>query len=211
MAAALTNKEMNMRRWIGFPPLAIALVGSLAFAADGSPFSHRGELVRPADYRSWVFVTSGLGMNYGPSKPKAADPPQFTNVFVNPQAYRGFMQSGVWPEGTVFILEVRKAEQEVSVDNNGRTQGAVVALEAAAKDSSRYPDGGWAYFSFDSNQGLRPSAAPLPRTANCYACHSQNAAVEWTFTQFYPEQMAVAKAHGTVRRDYDPARKVASE
>jgi len=200
-----------MRQWIALSPLALALAGSLALAAGGSPFNDKGELLRPTDYRGWVFVTSGLGMNYGPSKPKAGDPPQFTNVFVNPQAYRGFMQSGVWPEGTVFILEVRKADQEVSVDNNGRTQGVAVALEASAKDSSRYPDGGWAYFSFDGKDGLRPSAAPLPRTASCYGCHSKNAAVEWTFTQFYPEQLAVAKAHGTVRKDYDPARKVASE
>jgi hypothetical protein len=31
--------------------------------------------------------------------------------------------------------------------------------------------------------------------------------VEWTFTQFYPEQFAVAQKLHTVRADYDPARK----
>jgi hypothetical protein len=32
--------------------------------------------------------------------------------------------------------------------------------------------------------------------------------VEWTFTQFYPQQFEVAKQMGTVRKDYDPARKL---
>jgi hypothetical protein len=31
--------------------------------------------------------------------------------------------------------------------------------------------------------------------------------VEWSFTQFYPEQFAVAQQKGTVRKDYDPNRK----
>jgi hypothetical protein len=34
-----------------------------------------------------------------------------------------------------------------------------------------------------------------------------HAAVEWTFTQFYPELLEVAKQKGTVRPDHDPARK----
>jgi hypothetical protein len=31
--------------------------------------------------------------------------------------------------------------------------------------------------------------------------------VEWTFTQFYPEQFEVAQRLGKVRADYDPNRK----
>src|SRR2546422_3204254 len=34
--------------------------------AAGSPsYSTSGELIRPTDYREWVYVTSGLGMTYG--------------------------------------------------------------------------------------------------------------------------------------------------
>jgi hypothetical protein len=43
-----------------------------------------------------------------------------------------------------------------------------------------------------------------PRTASCYDCHSRHGAVEWTFTQFYPQQFEVAQKLGTVRKDYDP-------
>ena len=128
-------------------------------------------------------------------------------MFVNPAAYRAFLANGRWPDGTLFVLEIRRAEENVSINAGGRTQGTVVALEASVKDSTRYPDGGWSYFSFDSPQGPKPSAAPFPRTAECYSCHRTHGAVDWTFTQFYPELFEVAKQKGTVRPDYDPARK----
>jgi len=186
--------------------MVLCLAGSAAFAADPS-FTDKGELVRPPDYREWVFLASGLGMTYGPNRPQAGQTPPFDNVFVRPESYREFMKTGRWPEGTMFMLEVRNAEENVSINAGGRTQGSLRAIEAAVKDSKRYPDGGWSYFSFDGPQGLKESTAPFPRTASCYACHSRNGAVEWTFTQFYPVPFEVAQKLGTVRKDYDPARK----
>jgi hypothetical protein len=107
----------------------------------------------------------------------------------------------------VFVLEIRRAIENASINNGGRTQGPIAAVEASVKDTSRFPDGGWAYFSFSDAGALLPAAAPFPRTESCYACHSTHAAVEWTFTQFYPEQFEVAQRLGKVRADYDPNRK----
>ena len=87
-----------------------------------------GELERPADYRGWVFLTSGLGMTYGPNAPDGNRPAPFSNVFVNPEAYAAFVKSGHWPDGTVFALEIRRAEENVSINAGGRTQGAMLAL-----------------------------------------------------------------------------------
>jgi hypothetical protein len=185
--------------------LMLCLAG--AAMAAGPEFTDKGELLRPADYREWVFLASGLGMTYGPNRPQAGQAAPFDNVFVNPESYRAFMKTGRWPDGTTFMLEIRSAEENVSINAGGRTQGALRATEASVKDSKRYPDGGWAYFSFDGPKGIRESAAPFPRTAGCYSCHSRNAAVEWTFTQFYPTAFEAAKKLGTVRPDYDPARK----
>jgi hypothetical protein len=186
----------------------LVMASGSAYTAEPAPkFNDTGELVRPADYREWVFLTAGLGMTYGPNAPGAGQPAPFSNVFVNPDSYREFMNTGKWPDGTMFVLEIRRALENVSINNGGRTQGDVVALEASVKDSTRFPDGGWAYFGFDDQGVPKTAAAPLPRTASCYGCHSKNAAVEWTFTQFYPAQFDVAKRHGTVRADYDPNRK----
>lgn len=190
--------------------IGVALAGLLsaaATAADAPLFDGAGLLQRPADYRQWMFLTSGLGMAYGAAGQAEGRPAPFTNVFVKPEAWRGFMQTGVWPEGTVFVLEVRRALEAQSINQQGRTQGEVVVIEASVKDSKRYPDGGWAYFDFGTPQAAKPAVAALPRTEACYACHSTHGAVEWTFTQFYPEQFEVATKKNTVRPDYDPARK----
>lgn len=191
-----------------FYALGLTAAASAGHAADDAVrFTAAGELERPTDFREWVFLTSGLGMTYGPNAPREGQPAPFSNVFVNRDAYRSFMTTGTWPNGTLFVLEIRRALESVSINNGGRTQGDAVALEAAVRDDTRFPDGGWAYFSFDSPQGLRAAAAPLPRTESCYGCHGTHGAVQWTFTQFYPAQFEVAKRLGTVRADYDPNRK----
>lgn len=191
------------------PITLVALLAAVSVhAADTDPlFNAQGELQRPKDYREWVFLTSGLGMTYGPARAQPDQAPRFDNVFVKPEAYREFMKTGRWPEGTLFVLEVRESVVNSSINNGGRTQGGHMAMEAAMKDSQRFKDGGWGYFTFDSPQGLVDAAKVLPHTATCYACHSRNGAVEWTFTQFYPAQFEVAKKLGTVRADYDPNRK----
>lgn len=186
--------------------VALVLKGLPVFAEEATPeFTQAGELVRPADYREWTFVSSGLGMTYGPARPEPGQAPLFSNVFVNPQAYQAFKESGRWPDGTFLILELRRSEQNVSIDTGGRTQGALVMLEASVKDSSRFPEEGWAYFAFDDR---REAAAPLPQSASCYSCHAENGAVEWTFLQFYPDLFEVARDFGTVRDDYDPAQEL---
>ena len=48
--------------------LAFAMVGT---AGDKASFTKSGELVRPTDYREWIFLSSGLGMTYGPNAPAA--------------------------------------------------------------------------------------------------------------------------------------------
>ena len=200
---------------------AVAVAGAQAPAAparvtDGATFAASGAVVRPADYREWVYVTSGLGMSYAPEAQQltapppgsTARPPVFDNVFVNRQSYRAFLQSGRWPDGTMFILELRRGERHVSIDTGGQTQGAVLGIEAAVKDSARYAaTGGWAYLGFGGANGLAESAMPNPPTASCYACHREHTAVENTFVQFYPSLFEVAKRFGTVKPTYDPNRR----
>jgi hypothetical protein len=199
-----------MRTGLGIALCAWAAVASsvLAQQPPAPAFTSAGQLVRPLDYRSWVFVTSGLGMTYGPAKPAEGQPPLFDNVFVTRDAYDEFLRSGAWPDKTMFILEGRRAEANVSINNGDHTQGQMAFMEAAVKDTARFKNtGGWGYFSFDSRDGLVESAAAMPPTASCYACHSANTAVDNTFVQFYPELFAVAKARGTVKATYDPNKK----
>ena len=163
-----------------------------------------GELEPPVDYRTWVHLTSGFAMSYGPAAQvaQAGGVDVLDNVYVSPDGYRRFMATGVWPESTMFILEVRTAEETGSIVTRGRFQTELVAVEALVKDSQRWP-GGWGFFDFqiDGRGPTRP-AAVLPQTESCYRCHAEHGAVEKTFTQFYPTLFEVARAKGTVRPDF---------
>src|SRR5690349_15481690 len=94
--------------------VTLAVVGSRTRAtAEGEnastnvpKYTADGKLVLPPAYREWVYLSSGLGMNYGPGAAGAAGPPNFTNVFVNPESYREFMKTGKWPDKTMFALEI---------------------------------------------------------------------------------------------------------
>jgi hypothetical protein len=182
----------------------LAATAGIAVIAYSPPAAHAagdGALRRPADLRELVFLSSSHGLAYGPAA-RHSETPAFTNIFVEPAIYHSFMQTGRWPEGTTFFMEVRAGVGHTAIGTSGNSQGELLAVEAEHKDSTRYPDGGWAYFSF--GRGEVAQAEPLPRTAECYTCHRLHGAVEWTFTQFYPEQFAVAQRLGTVRKDYDP-------
>jgi hypothetical protein len=152
-------------------------------------------------------------MSYAPAAQPApaaapgvpARPPAFDNVFVNRLSFKAFMQTGRWPDGTTFILELRRGENHVSIDTRGQTQGALLGIEASVKDSARYAStGGWAYLGF-GNDGLAESAMPNPPSAACYACHRDNTAVDNTFVQFYPTLFEVATRLRTIKPTYDPA------
>ena len=89
-------------------------------------YTKDGELLLPKDYRQWIFLSSGIGMTYSGT---ASKDPAFENVFVNPEAYRGFLKTGTWPDKTVMVLEVRKSESRVSINKDGRVQTSVAATE----------------------------------------------------------------------------------
>jgi Cytochrome P460 len=155
-------------------------------------------LVRPVDYREWTFLGSGLGLTYdNPNSTNAAPP--FTNVFVNPSSYRSFMETGTWPNQTVFVLESRRSETNAAPNVGGRFQGEMLGLEAEVKDS-RFPEG-WAFFNFGRAPALTTAAAPLTGDAVkvCVECHTQHTAVERTFVQFYPTLLEVARRKGTLK------------
>jgi len=167
-----------------------------AAPADGPHFLSGDRLQRPANYREWVWLSSGLGMSY--STAQAGTDPKFDNVFVTPLAYRSFLQTGQWPDQTMFVLEVRASESKGSINQSGHYQGALVAIEAEVKDERRFP-GKWAFFGF---HGGGDSAAAFPKTESCYSCHAQNGAVDNTFVQFYPTLLAIAKQKGTLTKSH---------
>lgn len=162
-------------------------------------YAVQGDLLRPTDYRDWEFLSAGFGMNYGP---KPDSQPRFTNVFVQPWAYREFLRSGKWPEETMFVIDERDAQSKGSINNAGHYQAASMGLALEIKDSKRNPQI-WTYFEFDA---AAKAARAEPKGNACWTCHEAHAAVEHSFVQFYPTLIPVAKKFGV----YD-ARKARQE
>ncbi|WP_426124400.1 cytochrome P460 family protein [Pararhizobium sp. PWRC1-1] len=103
-----------MRRILTF--FAGTLIGGIhsAVSASGCPsavtaklaFTESGQAELPRGYRSWVhayvawepITTSLLDEKLTPT-------PEFHNVNVEPYAYRTYMETGKWPEGSLIVKE----------------------------------------------------------------------------------------------------------
>lgn len=167
-------------------PAAINPVNGAAYTPT---YSEEGDLLPPLQYREWIYLTSGLDMSYTPRTAAQGDMSMFDNVFVNPEAYHGFLATGRWPDKTVFVLESRNAANKGSINKAGHFQsGGVMGLELHVKDEARFP-GKWAFFDVASET----KATLFPQTAACYSCHASHAAVDTTFVQFYPTLLPIAQ------------------
>lgn len=163
----------------------------------GSDYNSTGQMKLPAQYREWVYLTTGFDMSYNPQL-ASMNHSMFDNVFVNPEAYKKFVETGTWPDKTVMVLEARMAEGKGSINQKGHYQGEeVMAREVHVKDEARFP-GKWAFFAF----GDGDTGTLVPTSADCYSCHSEHGAVDTTFVQFYPTLLGVAKSKGTLSPAY---------
>ena len=171
------------------PPSASSSASPVRFGGDG-------RLQLPADYRQWIYLSSGFDMSYN----TAAQPGHhmFGNVFVNPEAWQSFQQTGTWPDKTVLVLEFRAGEGKGSIVKGGQYQTSeVMGLEVHVRDDARFKER-WAFFSFDDVK----QAEVIPHSEDCYACHKTHGAVDNTFVQFYPTLLEVANSHKTLAPGY---------
>jgi Cytochrome P460 len=182
-----------MKNGLAAVAAVIAGLGPLgAVAAEQAPkprYDLQGRLLRASDYRDWEFLSAGYGMNYSPA---ADSHPLFTNVFVQRWAYEAFVQSGKWPEQTMFVIDERDARSRGSINKTGHYQTELMGLAVEIKDSAHNP-GTWAYYGFSANS---ETATALPPGNDCEVCHAAHGAVEHTFVQFYPTLKPVAKKFG---------------
>ncbi len=182
--------------------LLLALLSGAVAAAQtpgtGPVYTAAGELMPPTQYREWIYLSTGMNMSYI-KRLAGMGHDMFSNVFVNPEAYREFQRTGTWPDRTMLVLEVRGATSKGSINKQGFYQSTdIMGLEVHVKDA-RF-QGGWAFFADNGGQ----PAKQIPYTADCYTCHKEHAAVDTTFVQFYPTLMEIAEKKGTLSAGYKP-------
>lgn len=174
-----------------------ALLKSAPPVPSGPEYTSDGQMKLPENYRQWTYLTTGFDMSYSPNA-MAMDHHMFDNVFVTPEAYNAFLQTGTWPDKTVLMLEGRMATGKGSINQKGNYQSTeVMGREAHVKDEARFP-GKWAFFIFGDDK----TAKIVPTNMECYTCHAEHAAVDTTFVQFYPTLLPIAQSKGTLSAGY---------
>lgn len=148
-------------------------------------FSADGSLLRPVDYRTWVFVGSA-------ATPKSLDStvlfPDFQNVYMDPESYGFWKENGHYREGTIFVKELLRMGDTISLIGRGFYQGSHYSLSCTVKDTLLFPDapGGWQYFKFTDYGKQLLDDTSVALGGACIACHSKTKAGYGPFTELYP-------------------------
>lgn len=159
-------------------------------------YDDSGALLLPTGFRKWVFVGSSLGLSYS-GEERPATKQIFHHIYIQPEAYDVYVETGKFPEKTMLVMENYSAGSKENNTAKGVVEGKSefgtlhghfedkhLGLEVALKDSETFEDG-WAYFNFSMRGELKPSAKAFPKAA-CWNCHSEHAADDNVFIQYYP-------------------------
>jgi hypothetical protein len=155
-------------------------------------YDQEGRLLRPVGYEKWVVVGTSIGLGYSDGdKNDPKSPGTFHNVYLQPEAFDHYVQTGEFPEQTVFIVtnnKSRPANTKGSVSRKGFVASPTSGLEVAVKDTKRFSDG-WAYFMFhDAPEKAKPETVHAERAfdrKDCFDCHAEHGADDNVFTQYY--------------------------
>ena len=171
----------------------VNLGGQLARAADpdwGPKWTGEGELILPEGYHQWVFLGSPLtpnALNGG-----SAAFPEYHNVYVQPEAYKAYRETGEFPEGTIMLKELQLTRDgtnpdgsAVEVSGRGYFPGARNGIDISVKDKTRFADtNGWGFFNFGHQAPPYLETAAEQSVEACAGCHIANAD-DMVFRKFY--------------------------
>ena len=149
---------------------------------DVATFDEERNLIRPDDIDQWVFLGSSLGMGYSQADFDPDSPGMFQIVRIEPQAYKAFLKTGQFVDGTMIALHFYGSQNKISINRSDFVMGGLHFMEIHYKDSERFPDG-FNFYTFDNDQ---TAAAEVPLPNDCVACHKKDGAYDGVFVQFYP-------------------------
>ena len=151
-------------------------------AVDVARFSDDGRLLRPDNLDEWIFLGSSLGMGYSQADFDPDSPGMFQIARMEPQAYKAFVETGRFVDGTMIALHFYGSQNNISINRSGFVMSDLHFAEIHYKDSKRFPDG-FNFYNFDNDQDAAEEIA-LPN--ECVACHKRDGAYDGVFVQFYP-------------------------
>jgi hypothetical protein len=176
---------MHYQRYFLALFLAILVVVSIK-ADDGAvhvaKFTEDGLLVRPDNMDEWIFLGSSLGMGYSQENFDPGSPGMFQIARMEPQAYKAFVETGRFVDGTMIALHFYGSQNNISINRSGFVMSDLHFAEIHYKDSVRFPDG-FNFYKLDNDQA---AAEEISLPNECVACHKLDGAYDGVFVQFYP-------------------------
>jgi hypothetical protein len=169
--------------------------GSTDSLADSMPsrgpkWTKNGELQLPTDYHGWVFLGAPLtpnALNNG-----QAGFPEYHNVYIHPDAFKVYRETGQFPEGTVLLKELQltlpgahEDGSRVEASGRGFFPAARNGIDICVKDSKRFKEtDGWGFFNFGHHAPPYAKTAAAAPKEDCAGCHMANAD-NMVFRKFY--------------------------
>jgi hypothetical protein len=151
-------------------------------SVDVARFTGEGALVVPENMDEWVFLGSSLGMGYSQADFDPDSPGMFQVARMEPRAYRAFLETGRFVDGTMIALHFFGSQNEISINRAGFVMDDLHFAEIHYKDSERFPDG----FNFYNVENGAETAKEIPLPNECVECHKRDGAYDGVFVQFYP-------------------------
>lgn len=178
--------------WVAALLVTIAMLGyGVTVEADQHEeyvlkFAEDGALIRPAGWREWVYIGTPLTPNA--QNGGAAGFPEFHSVYIDPQSWAHWKETGTFREGTIIAKELALVGDTAAASGAGYFMGELQGFEIAYKSKERYPEepANWAYFTFGHQPEPYEDRTMAQPTAACAACHVASAADDMVFTQYYP-------------------------
>lgn len=198
---------MHRWTWMLASCAAAAAAGTIALhpltgqaqSPSDPQYTSNGNLARPKDFHTWVFVGSNLGLGYDKEvaantvrEAARAQLGEYHNIYLKPDDYAAYVRTGTFPDKTVLVMDVYRAQQRDAkgVVTAGSYNGQSLGIEVAVKNANR-PDHkttDWAYYDFAdrSGGGNFPADKAAEEDGDCYACHKAHAGFDNVWVQFYP-------------------------
>lgn len=165
------------------PALFLSSLANEPQQLNVAEFDDTGNLVVPNNLDEWVFLGSSLGMGYSQDSFDPGSPGMFQIVRIEPQAYKAFLETGEFVDGTMIALHFYGSQNKISINRSGFVMDNLRFAEIHYKDSDKYPDG-FNFFTFNPGEEMA-SEVPLPN--DCVECHKKDGAYDGVFVQFYPD------------------------
>ncbi len=132
----------------------------------------------PADFQHWYLANSML-VTKEPNKTGLITGVHL--IHVNSVGFDRLKRGGStpYPDGTVFIDDVR----ELSMDDGAYQEGARKFLTVMIKDSKKYAStGGWGFQAWPGGDPAKPIVNDSPK--QCFGCHVPKKANDYVFSTY---------------------------